>query len=161
MPGTNGFVGEFLILLGAFESTLRWWTIVATSGVILSAVYMLWVFQRVMFGELDNPKNQKLADLNGREIAIMVPLIVMIFFMGLYPKPIIDKMEPAIKKLVSQVRVSTPVAQAQSIQPVVALPAEGQAPAPEAGGTHETSAPAASTPQGTTTAPAVNPHDAK
>lgn len=106
LPGTNGFVGEFLILLGAFEGQLRWWTIVATSGVILSAVYMLWVFQRVMFGELDNPKNQKLADLNTREIAIMVPLLVMIFFMGLYPKPFIDKMDPAIKKLVAQVRIA-------------------------------------------------------
>ena len=108
LPGTNGFVGEFLILIGAFESELRWWTVIATSGVILSAVYMLWVFQRVMFGELDNPKNQKLLDLNVREIAIMVPLIVMIFVMGLYPKPFIDKMDPAIKKLVAQVRV-TPV----------------------------------------------------
>ena len=61
LPGTNGFVGEFLVLIGAFESELRWWTIIATSGVILSAVYMLWMFQRVMFGELDNPKNQKLS----------------------------------------------------------------------------------------------------
>ena len=74
LPGTNGFVGEFLVLLGAFESNLRWYAIIATSGVILSAVYMLWMFQRVMFGELDNPKNQKLNDLNGREIAIMLPL---------------------------------------------------------------------------------------
>jgi NADH-quinone oxidoreductase subunit M len=114
LPGTNGFVGEFLILLGAFEGQLRWWTIVATSGVILSAVYMLWVFQRVMFGELDNPKNQKLADLNTREIAIMVPLLVMIFFMGLYPKPFIDKMDPAIKKLVAQVRIAPVSAQEMS-----------------------------------------------
>lgn len=111
LPGTNGFVGEFLILIGAFESQLRWWTIIATSGVILSAVYMLWVFQRVMFGELDNPKNQKLLDLNAREIAIMIPLVVMIFFMGLYPKPFIDKMDPAIQKLVAQVRVASVNAQ--------------------------------------------------
>ncbi len=104
LPGTNGFVGEFLVLIGAFESELRWWTIIASSGVILSAVYMLWMFQRVMFGELDNPKNQKLSDLNAREIGIMVPLIVMIFVMGIYPKPFIDKMDPAVKKLVSQVR---------------------------------------------------------
>ncbi len=57
LPGTNGFVGEFLALLGAFESDLRWFAIIATSGVIFSAVYMLWMFQRVMFGELNNPKN--------------------------------------------------------------------------------------------------------
>ena len=111
LPGTNGFVGEFLVLIGAFESELRWWTIIASSGVILSAVYMLWMFQRVMFGELDNPKNQKLTDLNAREIAIMVPLIVMIFVMGIYPKPFIDKMDPAIKKLVSQVRPASMNAQ--------------------------------------------------
>jgi hypothetical protein len=104
LPGTNGFVGEFLILVGAFGGALRWWTVIATSGVILSAVYMLWMFQRVMFGELDNPKNQKLLDLNAREVCIMVPLIVMIFVMGIYPKPFIDKMDPAIKKLVSQAR---------------------------------------------------------
>src|SRR6185369_15545908 len=77
LPRTNGFVGEFLILLGAFEGPLRTYAIIATSGVILSAVYMLWMFQRVMFGELKNPKNQVLKDLNGREIAIMVPLVFL------------------------------------------------------------------------------------
>ena len=102
LPGTNGFVGEFLILLGAYESNLRWYAIVATSGVILSAVYMLWMFQRVMFGELDNPKNQKLADLNAREIVIMVPLIALIFIMGVFPTPFLDKMAPAIDRLVLQ-----------------------------------------------------------
>ena len=102
LPGTNGFVGEFLVLLGAFESNLRWYAVVASSGVILSAVYMLWMFQRVMFGELDNPKNQKLADLNAREIAIMVPLVALIFIMGVYPTPFLDKMAPAIDKVIQQ-----------------------------------------------------------
>jgi NADH-quinone oxidoreductase subunit M len=121
LPGTNGFVGEFLVLLGSYESELRWWTIIASSGVILSAVYMLWMFQRVMFGELDNPKNQKLADLNAREIAIMVPLIVLIFVMGLYPNPFIEKMDPAIQKLVARTK---PVAMtAQQMPAAQALPA--------------------------------------
>jgi NADH-quinone oxidoreductase subunit M len=111
LPGTNGFVGEFLVLIGAFESELRWWTIIASSGVILSAVYMLWMFQRVMFGELDNPKNQKLEDLNAREIAIMVPLLALIFIMGLYPNPFIEKMDPAIKKLIAQTKPASMVAQ--------------------------------------------------
>jgi NADH-quinone oxidoreductase subunit M len=102
LPGTNGFVGEFLVLLGAFESSLRWYAIIATSGVILSAVYMLWMFQRVMFGELNNPKNQTLQDLNAREIVIMVPLIALIFIMGVYPNPFIEKMAPAIDRLVVQ-----------------------------------------------------------
>jgi NADH-quinone oxidoreductase subunit M len=105
LPGTNGFVGEFLVLIGSFESKLRWYTVVASSGVILSAVYMLWVFQRVMFGELNNPKNKELKDLNCREIAIMVPLIVMIFVMGLYPKPFIDRMLPSIDKMIQITKV--------------------------------------------------------
>ncbi|SNB47600.1 NADH-quinone oxidoreductase subunit M [Geobacter sp. DSM 9736] len=102
LPGTNGFVGEFLVLIGAYESNLRWYAIIATSGVILSAVYMLWMFQRVMFGELNNPKNQKLTDLNSREIAIMVPLLVLIFVMGVYPNPFIDRMAPSIDKMIQQ-----------------------------------------------------------
>jgi NADH-quinone oxidoreductase subunit M len=105
LPGTNGFVGEFLVLLGAYESELRWYAIIATSGVILSAVYMLWMFQRVMFGELDNPKNQKLEDLNAREIVIMVPLVALIFIMGVYPTPFIDKMAPAIDRVIQQGKV--------------------------------------------------------
>ncbi|RII28666.1 MAG: NADH-quinone oxidoreductase subunit M [Geobacter sp.] len=100
LPGTNGFIGEFLVLLGAFESNLRWYAVIATSGVILSAVYMLWMFQRVMFGELNNPKNQTLKDLNAREIAIMAPLLVLIFFMGVYPTPFLDKMSPAIDRMI-------------------------------------------------------------
>jgi NADH-quinone oxidoreductase subunit M len=145
LPGTNGFVGEFLVLIGAFESELRWWTIIASSGVILSAVYMLWMFQRVMFGELDNPKNQKLLDLNAREIGIMVPLIIMIFVMGLYPKPFIDKMDPAVKKLVTQIRPASMNSKKVS-QAIQSLPAGhlGMSPAAD---------PHA--------APAVNPHEAK
>jgi NADH-quinone oxidoreductase subunit M len=150
LPGTNGFVGEFLVLIGAFESELRWWTIIASSGVILSAVYMLWMFQRVMFGELDNPKNQKLLDLNAREIGIMVPLIVMIFVMGIYPKPFIDKMDPAVKKLVSQVRPPSMTAKQMPAAPVghpgMGTPAD-----------HPGAAPAADP----HAAPAATPHEAK
>jgi NADH-quinone oxidoreductase subunit M len=138
LPGTNGFVGEFLVLLGSFESELRWWTVVASSGVILSAVYMLWMFQRVMFGELDNPKNQSLNDLNAREIAIMVPLLALIFIMGIYPNPFIEKMDPAIKKLVAQTRPASMTAQVPAMNglpvghPMIApAPAVGE-PAPAA-----------------------------
>lgn len=121
LPGTNGFVGEFLILVGAFESSLRWWAIIATSGVIFAAVYMLWMFQRVMFGELDNPKNQVLEDLNLREIAIMVPLVVLIFVMGVYPNPFIEKMTPSIKKVIAKARIE-PVATAKIEAPVAVQP---------------------------------------
>jgi len=157
LPGTNGFVGEFLILLGAFESQLRWWTIVATSGVILSAVYMLWVFQRVMFGELDNPKNQKLLDLNAREIAIMVPLVVMIFFMGLYPKPFIDKMDPAIQKLVAQVRVATVDAKVIPGSEMIQLPA-GHPPIDQSQMQMPAGHPDIKPAPPTQAAPVVNPH---
>lgn len=133
LPGTNGFVGEFLILVGGFESSLRWWTVVATSGVIFAAVYMLWMFQRVMFGELDNPKNQELKDLNAREIAIMVPLLVMIFVMGVYPNPFIEKMTPSIKKVIAHTRIE-PVITAKVSAPVLppateAIPVDHAAPA--------------------------------
>jgi NADH-quinone oxidoreductase subunit M len=123
LPGTNGFVGEFLVLIGAFESSLRWYTVVASSGVILSAVYMLWMFQRVMFGKLDNPKNQNLKDLDAREIAIMLPLIFMIFFMGLYPKPFIDKMAPALDKVIQQSRIRPAIA--APAQPVMQMAPQG------------------------------------
>jgi NADH-quinone oxidoreductase subunit M len=122
LPGTNGFVGEFLILVGGFESSLRWWTIIASSGVIFAAVYMLWMFQRVMFGELDNPKNQKLQDLNAREIIIMLPLLVMVFVLGVYPNPFIEKMTPSIKKIIAHTRIE-PVTTAK-----IALPTEAATP---------------------------------
>jgi NADH-quinone oxidoreductase subunit M len=127
LPGTNGFVGEFLVLIGSFESSLRWYSVIASSGVILSAVYMLWMFQRVMFGELKNPKNQKLQDLNAREIGIMLPLIALIFIMGLYPKPFIDKMSPAIDKMIQQSRIRQVAAYPQptvsASMPQVVVPA--------------------------------------
>jgi NADH-quinone oxidoreductase subunit M len=124
LPGTNGFVGEFLILLGAFESSLRWYAVIATSGVILSAVYMLWMFQRVMFGKLDNVKNQQLKDLDAREIAIMVPLVALVFIMGVYPTPFLDKMNPAIDKMIAKTKQTASLAAAPSVV-APALPVAG------------------------------------
>jgi NADH-quinone oxidoreductase subunit M len=95
LPGLNGFVGEFLILLGAFK-TYPLAAIIGSSGVLLGAVYLLWMYQRVMFGPLDNPENQKLKDLSAREILVFVPLIVMFFVMGIYPKPFLSRMEPSV-----------------------------------------------------------------
>jgi NADH-quinone oxidoreductase subunit M len=124
LPGTNGFVGEFLILIGSFESSLRWYTVIATSGVILSAVYMLWMYQRVMFGELTNPKNQVLKDLNAREVVIMVPLVILVFVMGVYPRPFIDKMTPSIENLIQQVKQKQVAAnQSVPVMPQMQMPA--------------------------------------
>ena len=97
LPGTNGFVGEFLILLGAFQSN-KVYGVLAATGVILGAAYMLWMFQRVMFGKLTNPKNEGLKDLSAREIAVLVPMVIMIFVMGIYPKLFFNKMDVTVDK---------------------------------------------------------------
>jgi NADH-quinone oxidoreductase subunit M len=97
LPGTNGFVGEFLILLGAFQSNVVY-GVLAASGVILGAAYMLWMFQRVMFGKITKPENEKLQDLNAREIIILIPMVIMIFLMGIYPKLFFSKMDVSVEK---------------------------------------------------------------
>jgi NADH-quinone oxidoreductase subunit M len=104
LPGTNGFVGEFLILMGAFQSELRWFAVFATTGVIFAAVYMLWMFQRVMFGENTNPENQNLPDLSGREIVLMAPLLVFVFWIGIYPNVFFERMNPAVEQVIAQVK---------------------------------------------------------
>jgi NADH-quinone oxidoreductase subunit M len=90
LPGLNGFVGEFLILLGSFKSAFlgsHVYTIVAATGVIFAAVYMLWMFQRVMFGQLLNTANQSLLDLSKREIGVLLPIVIFIVWIGVYPAP--------------------------------------------------------------------------
>jgi NADH-quinone oxidoreductase subunit M len=118
LPGTNGFVGEFLALVGAFESGLRWYAVAATTGVILAAVYMLWMFQRVMFGKITNPANEKLKDLSIREIVLMVPLLIFVFWIGVAPNTFLSKMNPAIEQFLIQVK-SKQVAMVEPVQPVI------------------------------------------
>lgn len=121
LPGTNGFVGEFLILMGAYESELRWFGIFATTGVILAAVYMLWMFQRVMFGELSNPANQKLKDLSAREVVLMLPLLLFVFWIGVYPNTFFDKMNPAVDHMLQQVKGKQQVAMVEVVTPALDL----------------------------------------
>jgi NADH-quinone oxidoreductase subunit M len=102
LPPLNGFVGEFLILLGAFKANALW-AVLAASGVVLGAIYMLWMYQRVFFGPVRHVENEGLKDLNLREIVVFVPILVMIFWMGIYPKPFLSRMEPAVKRFVAQV----------------------------------------------------------
>jgi NADH-quinone oxidoreductase subunit M len=102
LPGLNGFVGEFLILLGAF-GVHRAATVVGVSGVILGAVYLLWMYQRVMFGPLENPANRVLKDLSVREILVFVPILVMLVVMGVYPRPILTRMEPTVNAYLARV----------------------------------------------------------
>jgi NADH-quinone oxidoreductase subunit M len=102
LPGMNGFVGEFLIMVGAFKP-MRALTVVAASGVIFAAVYMLWMFQRVMFGTITNDKNRHLPDLNAREVAYMLPLLVFVFWIGVYPQTFLRKMDASVAALVTRI----------------------------------------------------------
>lgn len=101
LPGTNGFIGEFLILLGSWKTSPVIAAISAT-GVILGAVYMLWMFQRVMFGPVKHKENEKLLDLNLRELAVLAPLVVAIFAMGIFPNFFFDKMGPSIERFLAR-----------------------------------------------------------
>lgn len=105
MPLTNGFVGEFLIMLGAFGRN-NIFAAVATLGVILGAVYMLSLYRRVMFGPFDANKNGDLLDLTLREKCVFIPLLILVFVMGLYPQPILDKMEPVVRHSLKYLEVN-------------------------------------------------------
>ena len=96
LPGLNGFVGEFLILLGSF-AVMPGWTAAAATGIILGAVYMLWMIRRMIFGPLTNPENQRLKDLNVREISLLAPILLLIVVMGIYPTPFLERMKPAVE----------------------------------------------------------------
>jgi NADH-quinone oxidoreductase subunit M len=102
LPGLNGFVGEFLILLGAF-GPWPWATAIATSGVILGALYLLWMYERVVFGPLVHEENRGLRDLSARELAVLVPVVVLCFVMGLYPTPFLSRMQPSIDRTIARV----------------------------------------------------------
>ncbi len=102
LPGLNGFVGEFLVLLGSFQKNTVI-TAFAASGVIFAAVYMLWMFRRVMFGPITRDENRHLADLNLREIGVLVPIIVFIVWIGVYAQPFLGRMETSVDALIRHV----------------------------------------------------------
>jgi NADH-quinone oxidoreductase subunit M len=105
LPGLNGFVGEYLILIGSFL-TRRWWAVVAASGVIFAAVYLLWAYQRVFHGTPDED-NASVPDLTWREGLVMAPLLAGILFLGVYPKPMLERIEPSVDKLITHVEHHT------------------------------------------------------
>ena len=125
LPGTNGFVGEFLVLLGAFRRSVPWAAVAAT-GVILSACYMLWMFQRVVFGPLVHEENRRLADLSLRERLVFAPLLVLIFWMGVAPQPFLDRMQPALDRTLALT--------AQRAQAALQAPAPARPPGPPPAG---------------------------
>ncbi|HEU4794686.1 MAG TPA: hypothetical protein VFT02_03590, partial [Pyrinomonadaceae bacterium] len=109
LPFLNGFVGEFLILLGTWTSNAvqNSWivTMLAATGVIWAAVYMLWMLQRVVFGKITNPENARLTDLNSRELGLLVPLMILMLFMGVYPRVFLDRSQAAVEAI--RARVNT------------------------------------------------------
>ena len=102
LPTLNGFIGEFTILVGVFNRSTTWAVIAATS-LVLGAGYMLWLYQRVFFGEITHEENKALKDVNLREQWTLIPLIVLCFWIGIYPKPFFRILEPSIKRVVEAV----------------------------------------------------------
>jgi NADH-quinone oxidoreductase subunit M len=135
LPGLNGFVGEFLILLGTFI-TRRWWAVAATAGVILAAVYLLWAYQRVFQG-VPVGDNATMPDMTWRDRAVMAPLLILIVLLGVYPKPALDRIQPSVDHLLAHVaHVDTGLHVPKSGQgPVIAVSAadnvDGPLPAPK------------------------------
>src|SRR5262245_56973634 len=103
LPLLNGFVGEFTIMMGALQEHLAW-AVFAGSGIVLGAAYMLWLYQRTMLGKVENPANEKLLDMNARELVTIVPLIIMAFWIGLYPAPFFAVLDKPVNKIVAKVR---------------------------------------------------------
>jgi NADH-quinone oxidoreductase subunit M len=105
VPGLNGFVSEFLVLAGTFI-THRWWAVVAVVGVIVAAIYLLWAYQQVFHG-VPKPEDEKTRDLNWPERLLVAPLIILIVFLGVYPKPVLDRSDPSVSALVTHVEQAT------------------------------------------------------
>ncbi|CAB4363008.1 unannotated protein [freshwater metagenome] len=123
VPGLNGFVGEFMVLIGSF-GTARWWVVVATTGVILAALYLLWAYQRVFHGEPDED-NKSFAELKWKEGMLLLPFIGLIVFCGLYPKPMIDRIQPSVDKLLQHVSQHSDFKVPAPAEPVISNGGEG------------------------------------
>jgi NADH-quinone oxidoreductase subunit M len=134
LPGLNGFAGEFLILVGSFL-TRRWFTVVAAVGVILAALYLLWAYQRVFHGEPDDD-NAGTPDLTWREGLVMAPLLGLIVFLGVYPKPMLDRIEPAVSRLVTHIEDNS-----DFVEPDVATAGAGDDEGDDAEDDHEEATP--------------------
>ena len=128
LPGLNGFVGEFLILLGTFKSQFlgsRWFAVLGATGVILAAVYLLWSYQRVFFGKTENPENQKLIDLNSREWAVLIPVVIFIVWIGFYPSTFLEKSAASSRQLIHRMEDARRGVQLRAVQEMPASPAKG------------------------------------
>jgi NADH-quinone oxidoreductase subunit M len=145
LPLLNGFIGEFTILRGVFEVS-KTWAAWGTLGIILGAAYLLWLYQRTMFGPVTNAANEHLPDLNWREHATLLPLVALAFWIGIYPKPLFDVLEKPVHELVE--RVNPEYYKAERMK----IPAELPAPASSVPTTASAPAPAPATPAVTASA---------
>ena len=121
MPLLNGFIGEFTILRGTFEVS-KTWAAWGTLGVILGAAYLLWLYQRVMFGSVTNPANERLADLNAREYATLLPLVALAFWIGIYPKPLFAYLDQPVHEIVERVNPGYYKAESAAVPALPAAP---------------------------------------
>jgi NADH-quinone oxidoreductase subunit M len=142
LPGLNGFVGEFLILVGTFI-TRRWWAVVAATGVILAAVYLLWAYQRVFHG-VATGDNATVTDMTWRERGIMVPLLLAIGLLGVYPSLVLDRIQPSVNHLIAHV---------QQVDPSLHLPGKGVGPAVAVGPADDVDSPRALAASGVSSVP--------
>jgi NADH-quinone oxidoreductase subunit M len=101
LPGLNGFIGEFLVLVGAFQ-TIPTFAVIGALGVILAAVYMLWMYQRVMLGEVVHEANRRLKDLSLREVSVLVPVVLVSLWIGFYPQPFLERLEASTRTIVER-----------------------------------------------------------
>jgi NADH-quinone oxidoreductase subunit M len=156
LPLLNGFIGEFTILRGTYEVSIRY-TAWASIGIVLGAAYLLWLYQRVMFGPVTNPANEHMADLNAREYATLIPLVILMFWIGIYPKPLFRFLERPVEQIVEQVNPGYYGAE-RAANPAAA---PALAPAPAASGVMDMpgmpgmSMPEMDVPSGSGTAPAL------
>ena len=116
LPGTSGFIGEFLALLGAFKVN-TWLAALATLGVILSAAYALWLYRKVMFGTIEKPALAGILDLSGREILMFVPLVALTILFGIYPKPVLDISAASVTALIESYQTALAAKSAALVMP--------------------------------------------
>jgi NADH-quinone oxidoreductase subunit M len=145
LPLLNGFVGEFSIMQGVFMEN-KLWAIWASGGIILAACYLLWLYQRVYFGPVTNPKNEKLKDLSVREVFVFAPLVVLAFWIGLYPKPFFQILEQPVNGIVQTARGSEFPLKAAPVNAEGAKPAAPAAAEPKVAPATAPAEPAQSTP---------------
>jgi NADH-quinone oxidoreductase subunit M len=147
LPLLNGFIGEFVILRGTYEVNIKYvaWAVI---GIVLGAAYLLWLYQRVMFGPVTNPANENLPDLNAREYATLIPLVILAFWIGIYPKPLFRVLERPVQQIVEQVNPGYYGAER------AATPAMSPAPAPAPAGMDMQQMPGMNMPSGTLATPA-------